>query len=44
MLASSKKKVKPKNDAEFCKRAQGKGPKNFRWLIYKDRTYDDDKA
>ncbi len=33
MLASAKKKMKPKNDAEFCKRAIGKGPKNFKWYI-----------
>jgi len=33
MLASAKKKCKPKNDAEFCKRAIGKGPKNFKWYI-----------
>jgi ubiquitin-conjugating enzyme E2 W len=45
MLASAKKKCKPKNDAEFCKRAIGKGPKNFKWFIYVYyRTYDDDKA
>jgi ubiquitin-conjugating enzyme E2 W len=44
MLASSKKKIKPKNDSEFCKRAAGKGPKNFRWLKFYFRTYDDDKA
>jgi hypothetical protein len=34
MLASAKKKCKPKNDAEFCKRAIGKGPKNFKWFLF----------
>jgi hypothetical protein len=33
-----KKKIKPFNDAEFVKRAAGRGPKAFLW------SYDDDKA
>ena len=38
MLSSAPKKVKPFNDAEFVKRAAGRGPKAFLW------SYDDDKA
>ena len=38
MLSSATKKVKPFNDAEFVKRAAGRGPKAFLW------SYDDDKA
>ena len=38
MLSSANKKVKPFNDAEFVKRAAGRGPKAFLW------SYDDDKA
>lgn len=38
MLSSATKKVKPHNDAEFVKRAAGRGPKAFIW------SYDDDKA
>lgn len=38
MLSSAPKKVKPANDAEFVKRAAGRGPKAFIW------SYDDDKA
>ena len=38
MLSSATKKVKPANDAEFVKRAAGRGPKAFLW------SYDDDKA
>jgi len=38
MLSSAKKKSKPKNDEEFCKRAAGRGPKAFAW------SYDDDKV
>ena len=38
MLSSAPKKIKPFNDAEFVKRAAGRGPKAFLW------SYDDDKA
>lgn len=38
MLSSAPKKIKPPNDAEFVKRAAGRGPKAFLW------SYDDDKA
>jgi hypothetical protein len=38
MLSSATKKIKPHNDAEFVKRAAGRGPKAFIW------SYDDDKA
>lgn len=38
MLSSATKKIKPFNDAEFVKRAAGRGPKAFLW------SYDDDKA
>lgn len=38
MLSSAIKKVKPPNDAEFVKRAAGRGPKAFMW------SYHDDKA
>lgn len=38
MLSSATKKIKPLNDAEFVKRAAGRGPKAFLW------SYDDDKA
>eukprot|EP00828_Plagiopyla_frontata_P044497 TRINITY_DN728_c0_g2_i2.p1 TRINITY_DN728_c0_g2~~TRINITY_DN728_c0_g2_i2.p1 ORF type:complete len:152 (-),score=24.13 TRINITY_DN728_c0_g2_i2:79-534(-) len=38
MLNSAKKKSRPFNDSEFCKRSVGKGPKAFIW------TFDDDKA
>jgi len=38
MLSSANKKIKPLNDAEFVKRAAGRGPKAFLW------SYDDDKA
>ena len=38
MLSSANKKIKPANDAEFVKRAAGRGPKAFLW------SYDDDKA
>jgi ubiquitin-conjugating enzyme E2 W len=38
MLSSATKKIKPPNDAEFVKRAAGRGPKAFLW------SYDDDKA
>ena len=31
MLSSAKKKSKPYNDAEFIKRAAGRGPKAFYW-------------
>ena len=31
MLSSAKKKSRPFNDAEFCKRAAGRGPKDFSW-------------
>ena len=40
MLASSKKKCKPKNDIEFCKRASGKGPKNFKWFYRSDDHHE----
>jgi ubiquitin-conjugating enzyme E2 W len=38
MLSSAPKKIKPPNDAEFVKRAAGRGPKAFLW------SYHDDKA
>ena len=38
MLSSAKKKSKPYNDAEFIKRAAGRGPKAFYW------SFDDDKV
>ena len=38
MMSSAKKKMKPRNDAEFCKRAAGRGPKSFSW------SFDDDKV
>eukprot|EP00330_Aristerostoma_sp_ATCC50986_P011324 CAMPEP_0114587386 /NCGR_PEP_ID=MMETSP0125-20121206/10351_1 /TAXON_ID=485358 ORGANISM="Aristerostoma sp., Strain ATCC 50986" /NCGR_SAMPLE_ID=MMETSP0125 /ASSEMBLY_ACC=CAM_ASM_000245 /LENGTH=146 /DNA_ID=CAMNT_0001783255 /DNA_START=63 /DNA_END=503 /DNA_ORIENTATION=+ len=38
MLSSAKTKGRPFNDAEFCKRAAGKSPKNFLW------SYDDTKC
>ena len=38
MLSSATKKMKPKNDAEFVKRAAGRGPKSFLW------SFDDDKV
>ena len=38
MLSSAQKKIKPPNDAEFVKRAAGRGPKAFLW------SYHDDKA
>ena len=31
MLSSAKKKTRPFNDQEFCKRAMGKKPKDFYW-------------
>ncbi|KAL4452961.1 hypothetical protein ABPG74_002526 [Tetrahymena malaccensis] len=38
MLSSATKKGRPFNDAEFCKRSQGRGPKAFLW------SYDDEKC
>jgi len=38
MLSSAKRKIKPYNDVEFCKRSRGRGPKSFAW------SYDDDKV
>eukprot|EP01016_Furgasonia_blochmanni_P014349 TRINITY_DN174_c0_g1_i20.p1 TRINITY_DN174_c0_g1~~TRINITY_DN174_c0_g1_i20.p1 ORF type:complete len:191 (+),score=29.55 TRINITY_DN174_c0_g1_i20:66-638(+) len=38
MLSSAKKKAKPANDAEFCKRAAGRSPKSFSW------SFDDEKV
>ncbi|EGR30636.1 ubiquitin-conjugating enzyme e2w, putative [Ichthyophthirius multifiliis] len=38
MLSSAQKKARPFNDAEFCKRSQGRGPKAFLW------SYDDTKC
>ena len=38
MLSSATKKMKPKNDSEFIKRAAGRGPKSFLW------SFDDDKV
>ena len=34
MLSSAKKKSKPYNDAEFIKRAAGRGPKAFYWYDF----------
>jgi len=38
MLSSAKRKIKPYNDVEFCKRSKGRGPKSFSW------SYDDDNV
>ena len=38
MLNSAKCKERPENDLDLCKRAKGKGPKDFLW------TFDDDKC
>lgn len=38
MLSSGTKKVKPANDAEFVKRAAGRGPKSFSWSFHDDKA------
>jgi ubiquitin-conjugating enzyme E2 W len=38
MLTSATKKARPFNDAEFCKKSEGRSPSNFIW------NYDDEKC
>ncbi|CAK59733.1 unnamed protein product (macronuclear) [Paramecium tetraurelia] len=37
MLSSATKKMKPPNDAEFVKRAAGRGPKSFLWSYHDEK-------
>ncbi|KAM3136268.1 hypothetical protein pb186bvf_011567 [Paramecium bursaria] len=37
MLSSATKKIKPPNDAEFVKRAAGRGPKSFLWSYHDEK-------
>jgi hypothetical protein len=42
MLSSAPKKIKPPNDAEFVKRASGRGPKAFLWSYHDDKAWKSD--